>query len=101
MTIQPKYHWQFNERKGRVAHDAIAGAEARFHESVVWQAHGRIGPAVRSTSRKSRLVFAPEIGQFGTRDFTVTFGIKIMDTQDLDDMNIIGTRELSGHGNWF
>ena len=101
MTIQPKYHWQFNERKGRVAHDAIAGAEARFHESVVWQAHGRIGPAVRSTSRKSRLVFAPEIGQFGTRDFTVTFGIKIMDTQDLDDMNIIGTRDVSGHGNWF
>jgi hypothetical protein len=101
MTIQPKYHWQFNERKGRVAHDAIAGVEARFHESVVWQAHGRIGPAVRSTSRKSRLVFAPEIGQFGTRDFTVAFGIKIIDTQDLDDMNIIGTRDVSGHGNWF
>lgn len=101
MTVQPKYHWQFNERKGNVARDAIAGAEARFHESVLWQAHGRIGPAVRSTSRKSRLVFAPEIGQFGTRDFTVAFGIKIIDTQDLDDMNIIGTRDVSGHGNWF
>ena len=101
MTIQPTYHWQFNERKGNIARDAIGGIEGRLHSSITWHRHGRIGPAVRMPSRESRLVFDPEVGQFGTRDFTVAFGIKIMDIHGQDDLDIIGTRSMSGHGNWF
>jgi len=101
MTVQPKYHWQFNERKGRTANDAIAGAEARFHRTISWGGHGRIGSTVKFDSRESRIVFGPEVGQFGTSDFTVAFGIKILDTDGQDDLDIIGTRSVSGHGNWF
>jgi hypothetical protein len=101
MTIQPKYHWQFNEQEGRSAKDAISGAEARFHRTISWEGHGRIGNAVRFKSRESRIVFGPEVGQFGTSDFTVAFGIKILDTDGQDDLDIIGTRSVSGHGNWF
>jgi hypothetical protein len=42
MTIQPKYHWQFNEREGNIAKDAISGVESRFHRSISWDGHGRI-----------------------------------------------------------
>ncbi|MEM6717230.1 MAG: LamG-like jellyroll fold domain-containing protein, partial [Cyanobacteria bacterium P01_C01_bin.147] len=52
-------------------------------------------------SRESRVVFGPEVGQFGTSDFTVAFGIKILGTDGQNDLNIIGTRSVSGHGNWF
>ncbi|NEQ42297.1 MAG: hypothetical protein F6K00_01545 [Leptolyngbya sp. SIOISBB] len=101
MTVQPTYHWQFNERKGSVARDAIGGVEGRLHRSIVWHRHGRIGNAVRLPSRESRLVFGPEVGQFGTSDFTVAFGLKIMGTDGQNDLDIIGTRSMSGHGNWF
>ena len=57
--------------------------------------------AVRLPSKESRLVFGPEVGQFGTSDFTVAFGLKIMDTDGQNDLDIIGTRSMSGHGNWF
>ena len=101
MTIQPTYHWQFNERKGNIARDAIGGVESRFHRTTSWDGHGRIGNAVRFNSRESRVVFDPEVGQFGTSDFTVAFGIKIMGTDGQNDLDIIGTRSMSGHGNWF
>ncbi|MEO0537454.1 MAG: LamG domain-containing protein [Cyanobacteria bacterium P01_A01_bin.123] len=101
MAVHPNYHWQFNERKGSIARDAIAGVEGRFHRTISWGGHGRIGSVVRFNSRESRIVFGPELGQFGTSDFTVTFGIKIMDIQGQDDLDIIGTRSMSGHGNWF
>ncbi|MEM6434132.1 MAG: LamG domain-containing protein, partial [Cyanobacteria bacterium P01_D01_bin.115] len=101
MTIQPKYHWQFAERKGSTTNDAISEAEARFHRTISWGGHGRIGSTVKFDSRESRIVFAPEVGQFGTSDFTVAFGINILDTDGQDDLDIIGTRSVSGHGNWF
>ncbi|MEM1251121.1 MAG: LamG-like jellyroll fold domain-containing protein [Cyanobacteria bacterium P01_H01_bin.21] len=101
MTIQPTYHWQFDERKGNISRDVISGIESRFHRTISWDGHGRIGSAVRFDSRESRIVFGPEVGQFGTRDFTVAFGIKIMDIHGQDDLDIIGTRSISGHGNWF
>ncbi|MGB3138709.1 MAG: hypothetical protein WBB18_18005, partial [Nodosilinea sp.] len=100
MTVQPKYHWQFNERKENIAKDAISGVESRFHHTISWDGHGRIGNAVRLPSRESRIVFGPEVGQFGTSDFTVAFGIKILGIDDQNDLNIIGNRSVSGHGNW-
>ena len=42
MTVQPNYHWQFNEREGNIAKDAIGGVEDRFHRSISWDGHGRI-----------------------------------------------------------
>ncbi|MEM1280407.1 MAG: LamG-like jellyroll fold domain-containing protein, partial [Cyanobacteria bacterium P01_H01_bin.152] len=101
MTIQPIYHWQFAERKGSIVRDAIGGVEGRLHRSIALDSHGRIGTAVRLPSRESRVVFGPEVGQFGTSDFTVAFGIKILGTDGQNDLNIIGTRSVSGHGNWF
>jgi hypothetical protein len=101
MAPQPKYHWQFDERKGRIAKDSIGGAEARFHRTISWGGHGRIGSTVKFDSRESRIVFEPEVGQFGTSDFTVAFGINVLDTDGQDDLDIIGTRSVSGHGNWF
>ncbi|MGB7312270.1 MAG: LamG-like jellyroll fold domain-containing protein [Nodosilinea sp.] len=101
MTVQPKYHWQFNEREGNIAKDAIGGVESRFHHTISWDGHGRIGNAVRLPSRESRIVFGPEVGQFGTSNFTVAFGIKILGIDDQNDLNIIGNRSVSGHGNWF
>ncbi|MEM8807143.1 MAG: LamG domain-containing protein, partial [Cyanobacteria bacterium P01_G01_bin.38] len=101
MAVQPKYHWQFSEKEGNIARDTIGSVEGRLHRSIAWDGHGRIGAAVRFPSRESRLVFGPEVGQFGTSDFTVAFGIKIMGIHDQNDLDIIGTRSMSGHGNWF
>ena len=101
MTVQPKYHWQFEEKEGSIVRDTISGVEGRLHRSISWGGHGRIGKAVRFPSRESRIVFGHEVGQFGTSDFTVAFGIKILGTDGQNDLNIIGTRSVSGHGNWF
>ncbi|NET36140.1 MAG: hypothetical protein F6K19_29630 [Cyanothece sp. SIO1E1] len=100
MTVQPKYHWQFAEREGNIARDTISGGEGRFHR-IVWNGHGRIGNAVRFASRESRINLGNVVGQFGTSDFTVAFGIKILGTDDQNDLDIIGNRSVSGHGNWF
>ncbi|MEM6435404.1 MAG: LamG domain-containing protein, partial [Cyanobacteria bacterium P01_D01_bin.115] len=101
MAVTPKYHWQFNERKGSIARDAIAGIEARLHRTISWGGHGRIGNAVRFNSRESRIVFGPEVGQFGTDDFTIAFGMKNISTHKDNELDIIGSQAVKGHGNFF
>lgn len=100
MTIQPNFHWQFNEREGSVAVDSISGVEGRFN-SVRPNFHGRIGPAIQARGKKARVVFGDDLGQFGTSDFTIAFGMNLLDTHGQEDLDIIGQRSVSGHGNWF
>ena len=99
MTVQPKFHWQFEEREGSIAKDTVSGIEGRFHR-IAWEGHGRIGHAVRFLSRASHINLGSVVGQLGTSDFTVAFGIKILGTDGQNDLNIIGNRSVSGHGNW-
>lgn len=100
MTIQPTFHWQFDEREGNVALDAMSKAEGRFHRATLG-GHGRIGHAVRLHEQDSRISFGNAAGQFGTGDFTVAFGVKILNNHGQNDLNIIGNRSVNGHGNWF
>ncbi|MEM9953679.1 MAG: LamG-like jellyroll fold domain-containing protein [Chloroflexota bacterium] len=100
MTIQPNFHWQFNEREGSGTTDSISGVKGGF-ASVSFQLHGRIGPAIRFHSKSSRVQFvSDEVGQFGTSDFTIAFGMLIISTHRQDGLDIIGNRSSSGHGNW-
>ncbi|MEM8534087.1 MAG: LamG domain-containing protein [Chloroflexota bacterium] len=99
MAVQPTYHWQFAEREGSIAKDTISGVEGRFH-SVLWQFHGRIGHAIRVRGKEGHVNFGNVAGQFGTSDFTIAFGINILNTHDQNDVDIIGNRSVMGHGNW-
>ncbi|MEM0979389.1 MAG: LamG domain-containing protein [Cyanobacteria bacterium P01_H01_bin.58] len=100
MTAQPKYHWQFNERQGTTAVDDVSGVQATLSKAE-FNGHGRIGNAIHLLKRDSHVNLGKEVGQFGTSDFTVAFGLKIMGTDGQNDLDIIGTRSMSGHGNWF
>ncbi|MBE7380616.1 MAG: right-handed parallel beta-helix repeat-containing protein [Leptolyngbya sp. SIO1E4] len=82
MTVQPKYHWQFSERKGNITREAISGVEGRLHSSIVWHRHGRIGHAVRLPSKESRIVFGPE----------VTNSAAIIPTQDVKGRSRLSKR---------
>ena len=100
MTAQPKYHWQINERQGTTAVDDGSGVQATLSKAE-FNGHGRIGNAIHLLKRDSHVNLGKEVGQFGTSDFTVAFGLKIMGTDGQNDLDIIGTRSMSGHGNWF
>jgi hypothetical protein len=56
---------------------------------------------VQLSGRDARITFGDGVGQFGTRDFTVAFGIKVLHNHGDNELNIIGNRNVSGHGNWF
>ncbi|MHA7581154.1 LamG-like jellyroll fold domain-containing protein [Paenibacillus vandeheii] len=100
MTVEPTYHWQFDERDGSVATDRINGIKGNF-QRVSREGHGRIGKAVTIRGNESFINFGNVAGQFGTDDFTVAFGMKFNDRHGEDDLDIIGNRSVSGQGNWF
>ena len=101
MTTQPEYHWQFKERKGVTTRDTISGAEARLSDTS-WNGHGRLGPAllIHGKAKKPWVEFSEGVGEFGTEDFTIAFGIKIAGTFGKKDLDVFGNRRVSGHGNW-
>ncbi|NJN19732.1 MAG: hypothetical protein HC822_27595 [Oscillochloris sp.] len=99
MTVQPTYHWQFNEGAGSVSTDRISGVKATFAKSAL-QLHGRIGNAVLVHGGSGAINLGKEVGQFGTSDFTIAFGILIRDNHDQNDLDIIGNCSVKGHGNW-
>lgn len=100
MTVQPKYHWQFNEREGNIAHDAIDGVHASLAKTEL-NGHGRIGNAVHLLRKDSHINLGKEVGQFGTGDFTVAFGMKNISTHGDNELDIIGDQVMQGHGNFF
>lgn len=113
MTIQPKCHWQFNERKGNIARDAIAGVQASLAQAEL-NGHGRIGNAVHLLRKDSDVNLGKEVGQFGTSDFTVAFGMRVISALPgnlkrpfrgakgiLSEFDIIGDQVMQGHGNFF
>ncbi|MCG8350765.1 MAG: LamG domain-containing protein, partial [Chloroflexales bacterium] len=100
MTVQPTYHWQFEEGEGSVAKDRVEGVQGTLRR-VLWEEHGRIGNAIRLRGNGAYVNFGNVVGQFGTSDFTVAFGMKFIDRHGENDLDIIGNRTTSGHGNWF
>ena len=100
MTVQPKYHWQFTERESIVVQDSLRGLKGQFHR-VSWKGHGRIGQAIQLDGKDSHIKFGNVLGKFGTNDFTVAFGIKILNVHGQNQSDIIGSRNIDGHGNWF
>ena len=101
MTSQPKFHWQFTEREDAIVTDSINGSKGKGHKIRQDVGIGRIGNAIQLNGLDSRINLGKENGQFGTRDFTVAFGIKITNTHGQNDTDLIGTRNVSRHGNWF
>ena len=77
MTIQPKYHWQFSEREGTTTVDSVSNIKATFSKAE-FDGHGRIGPAVHLLKKGAHINLGKEVGQFGTSDFTVAFGMKYL-----------------------
>lgn len=100
MTIQPKFHWQFDEREGAIAKDTVSGVEGRF-QGVLWEGHGRIGNAIKVRGKEGRVNLGNMVGQFGTSDFTVAFGMKNISTHGDNELDIIGDQAVQGHGNFF
>ncbi|MEM9218102.1 MAG: LamG domain-containing protein [Cyanobacteria bacterium P01_F01_bin.150] len=101
MTVQPNYHWQFDEGQGTTIVDAISGVQATL-SNTTRLGRGRIGPAIRinGKSKSSRIVFDNKVSRFGTSDFTIAFGMKILSTYGQKALHVIGNRSTSGHGNF-
>ena len=102
MTVQPKYHWQFAERLGTTTVDTVSGVQAKL-SNTTWLSRGRIGDAIKIDGKvkNSRIVFGNAPSQFGTSDFTVAFGMKILDAYGQKALHVIGNRSTAGHGNFF
>jgi|GEM_PF-3165846 len=102
MTIRPAYHWQFEEEQGSTATDIVSGVEATLRNTR-WVGHGRIGHAIEINGRNdnSRVDFGNVAGQFGTSNFTVAFGMKLLSTHGQNDLDVFGNRRTGSHGNWF
>lgn len=102
MTVQPNYHWQFEEKQGTVTADTVSGIKAKL-SNATWSGHGRIGNAIRIDGRvkDSRIVFGQEVARFGTSDFTIAFGMNVQGTYGQKVLHVIGNRSTSGHGNFF
>ena len=83
MTVQPTYHWQFNEREGSVTRD-VNGVEAELHGCSL-QLHGRIGNAIQVNAKHGKLDLGMEVGQLGTGDFTIAFGMVVLSRNDDDN----------------
>jgi hypothetical protein len=100
MTVQPKYHWQFEERQGTRAVDVVSGVKATLSKAEL-NGHGRIDNAVHLFSKDSHVNLGKEVGQFGTSDFTVAFGMKNISTHGDSELDIIGDQTMQSHGNFF
>ncbi|MBE9067370.1 LamG domain-containing protein [Leptolyngbya cf. ectocarpi LEGE 11479] len=102
MTVQPNYHWQFEEKQGTVTADTVSGVKVKL-SNTTWLGHGRIGNAIKIDGRtkNSRIVFDQDVARFGTSDFTVAFGMKAQGTYGQKALHVIGNRSTSGHGNFF
>ncbi|MEM6453070.1 MAG: LamG domain-containing protein [Cyanobacteria bacterium P01_D01_bin.105] len=100
MTIQPRYHWQFEEREGRTTTDIVSGIQASSFNAEL-TGHGRIGNAVQTLGKTAYINLGKEVGQFGTSDFTVAFGMKSIVSHGNDKRDIIGSQSRKGHGNFF
>ncbi len=98
MTIQPNYHLEFNKEDQTL--ESINGVNARFHK-VGYGQHGQIGSAIKNLHKDSHVNLGCEVGQFGTSDFTIAFGMLIKNTHKQKDLDIISNRNVGGHGNWF
>ncbi|EKV00199.1 laminin G domain-containing protein [Leptolyngbya sp. PCC 7375] len=100
MTVRPKYHWQFNERQGTTTVDTVNSVQSRLFKSAL-KGHGRIGNAIHLLSKDSHVNLGKEVGQFGTSDFTVAFGMRNISTHGDNELDIIGDQVMQGHGNFF
>src|ERR1700753_2252025 len=100
MAPLPVHRWTFEENDGSVARDEIGQANAPLTNV------NRVSPGYSSSkavhldgSNNSYISFGKDIGQFGTRDFTVSFWVNTTETTRLFDL--IGNRTASSHGNFF
>ncbi|NEZ66433.1 hypothetical protein D0962_27355 [Leptolyngbyaceae cyanobacterium CCMR0082] len=100
MTVRPKYHWQFNERQGTTTIDTVNSVQSRLSEAA-FKGHGRIGNAIHLLSKDSHVNLGKEVGQFGTSNFTVAFGMRNISTHGDNELDIIGDQVMQGHGNFF
>ena len=100
MTVQPVYHWQFNERKGTTTVDSVGGIQSLLSKAEL-KGHGRIGSAIHLLGKDGHVNLGKAVGQFGTGDFTVAFGMKNISTHDDGELDIIGSQSMKGHGNFF
>ena len=100
MTTQPKHHWKFQERQGTKTTDTASGDHASLSKTEL-KGHGRIGKAVHVLGKSGHVNLGKKVGQFGTSDFTIAFGMKNISTHDDTELDIIGSQSMRGHGNFF
>jgi hypothetical protein len=100
MAPLPAHRWTFEESDGSVARDEIGQVNATLANA------NRISPGYSSSkavhidgSNSSYISFGKDVGQFGARDFTVSFWVNTTETIRLFDL--IGNRTASSHGNFF
>ncbi|MEM7799874.1 MAG: LamG domain-containing protein, partial [Chloroflexota bacterium] len=77
----------------------ISGIKAKLNGSI-FRLHGRIGFAAQVNGKSGSINLGKQVGQFGTSDFTIAFGLNVLNTHDQRDLDIIGNRRVKGHGNW-
>ncbi|MEM8613289.1 MAG: LamG domain-containing protein [Cyanobacteria bacterium P01_H01_bin.105] len=99
-TPSPKYHWQFTERQGAATVDTVNGVKAGLFQAKL-NGHGRIGNAIQLVGRDAHVNLGKAVGQFGTSDFTVAFGMRNISTRKDNVLDIIGDQVMQGHGNFF
>ncbi|MEM6452534.1 MAG: LamG domain-containing protein [Cyanobacteria bacterium P01_D01_bin.105] len=101
MTIQPKFHWKFRDKSGATTTvDSISKVKASLFEAKP-SGHGRIGRAMHLLEKKSHVNLGKAVGQFGTGDFTIAFGMKNISNHGDGELDIIGSQTMKGHGNFF
>ena len=101
MTIQPKFHWKFRDKSGATTTvDSISKAQARFSDARPG-GHGRIGLSVHLRKKNAHVNLGKAVGQFGTGDFTIAFGMKNISNHGDGELDIIGSQTMKGHGNFF
>ena len=101
MTIQPKFHWQFQDRPSATTTvDSISKVKASLFEAKP-NGHGRIGRAMHLLEKNSHVSLGKAVGQFGTGDFTIAFGMKNINNHGDGVLDIIGSQTMKGHGNFF
>ncbi|MFC3120478.1 LamG-like jellyroll fold domain-containing protein [Agaribacter flavus] len=100
MTIQATHHWTFSEGKGATTKDSVGGIVGKFHDTAFNEC-GPTGDAVLLKGKGASINLGKPLGKFGKGDFTIAFGFLVLDTHKQKDLDIIGNRNVGGHGNWF
>ncbi len=92
--------WEFNESSGLIAYDSVGGVNGTLSTSVVREAQGHdgLGTVHINGSNDSFITFGKVVGQFGTKDFTVTFWFQTSEKYRYFDL--IGNRTDGSHGNF-